>query len=141
MNCLDKILTQGINRLGLDVGIVSNVTDTSYKVIACVSKNVKIKSGDEFELSETYCSDVVKEKKTKFYMDVATITEMLKHPVYLNTQLRAYIGTPIIVKGEIWGTINYSSLHPHKEVYSKDEIEFLESQAISVANMLEQEKS
>ena len=134
---LNKILTQGINRLGLDVGIISKVTGASYKILACVSDTVNIKPGEEFELSDTYCSDVVREKKTKYYKDVATITEMLKHPVYLNMQLRAYVGTPIIVHGEIWGTINYSSLRPHKNAYSNEEIKFLESQANSIASSLE----
>ena len=134
---LSNILTQGINRLGLDVGIISHVTGETYQVLVCVSDTVNIKSGDEFELSETYCTDVVREQQTKHYRDVAKITEMLKHPVYLNTQLRAYIGTPIVLNEGIWGTLNYSSLRPRKRVYSKDEIKFLESQAIAVANILE----
>jgi GAF domain-containing protein len=106
-------------------------------VILCKDDSVSIKPGDEFELSQTYCSDVIKENKTKYYEDVSEITEMLKHPCYLNTQLRAYIGTPLIVNGEIWGTLNYSSLSPHSEDYSQEVIEFLESQAKNVVTILE----
>ena len=67
---------------------------------------------------------------------VATITEMLKPPVYLNTQLRAYIGTPLIIGGKLWGTLNYSLKTPRKRDYSLREIEFVESQARRVAELV-----
>lgn len=136
-NNLDDILSEGVNKIGLDIGIISNIVGDNYRVILCKDDSVSIKPGDEFELSQTYCSDVIKENKTKYYEDVSEITEMLKHPCYLNTQLRAYIGTPLIVNGEIWGTLNYSSLSPHSEDYSQEVIEFLESQAKNVVTILE----
>ena len=135
---LNDILIQGVNKLGLDLGIVSNIYGNSYTVFTCLSNEFGIKPGDTFELSQTYCSDVIRDKKTKYYKDVAKISEMLKHPCYLNTQLRAYFGTPLILNGEVWGTLNYSSLIPHKDVYSTDEIEFLESQATIISDILNQ---
>jgi GAF domain-containing protein len=136
---LNEILACGINKLGLDVGIISNVDSETYKVFACVNGTPDINAGDEFELSNTYCADVINENKTKYYADVAKITGMLKHPCYLYTQLRAYIGTPIIVHGKIWGTLNYSSLSPRESIYTNNEVDFLELQAKDVATLLEQQ--
>jgi len=138
---LRHILAGGINRLGLDVGIISNVDGDIYRVIVCKNDGSGIKDGDIFELSQTYCSDVVLSNRTKYYKDVSAITELLKHPCYLNTQLRAYIGTPIVVRKKIWGTLNYSSLSPRESVYSENEIVFLESQARNVAAILEQQQT
>ena len=135
---INEILNHGVNKLGLDNAIVSKIDGNIYKVVACLSQDLPIKSGDEFELSKTYCFDVMLEKSTKFYEDAAVVSEILKHPCYLSTQLRAYIGTPIFINDEIWGTLNYSSLSPHRSVYTDEEIEFLEAQAERIADILHQ---
>ena len=131
-----EILRTGLQTLGLDIGIVSHITGEQYIVVQCESTGEGIAAGTEFELQDTYCSDVIRTGKTRFYKDVAEITEMLKHPCYLNTQLRAYIGTPIIVNGSIWGTLNFSSLYPHRLDYSDDEIQFMEQKAGVISDLL-----
>lgn len=133
---INQILHQGLQKYHLDIGIVSRIIKDKYTVVRCESTGDGILAGTEFELQDTYCSDVLRSGKTRYYKDVAQITEMLKHPCYLNTQLRAYIGTPLVVNGEIWGTLNYSSLRPRQPDYSDEEVLFLEKQAVTVANLL-----
>jgi GAF domain-containing protein len=146
---LGDILIQGIKRTGLEIGIISCVDRGLYKVVVSavndyVTKpgdNYSISSGSEFKLVETYCSDVIRENKTTYYEDVENFTSMMKHPCYLSHQLRAYIGTPIIINGKIFGTLNYSSLNPLIAGYSNDDIDYIESQAEAVSTILQQEKS
>jgi len=133
---LGNILREGLEKFGLDIGIVSHIVDDKYTVVQSESTGDGIAVGTEFELQDTYCSDVIRTGKTRFYKDVAEITEMLKHPCYLNTQLRAYIGTPVLIDGLIWGTLNYSSLYPQKLDYTSEEIEFLENRAVLVSEFL-----
>ena len=133
---MKKILLDGLDKIGLDIGIISHIVGNKYVVYLSESTGERIPAGTEFDLEDTYCTDVVQAKSTKYYKDVAEISEMLKHPCYLNTQLRAYIGTPIFIDGEIWGTLNYSSLYPHKLEYTEEEIEYLESQAAAVGVLL-----
>jgi GAF domain-containing protein len=118
------------------MGIVSYIDESRYVVRACRSNDSPIPEGTEFELQDTYCSDVVRERRTKFYKNVAEISEMLKHPCYINTQLRAYIGTPIYMGGKVWGTLNFSSMSPSKLDYSEEEVKYLESQARVVGKIL-----
>lgn len=131
------ILSEGTKVLGLELGIVSNINDEVYVVYSCNKNAMGIDPGSIFKLSQTYCADVIKDGCTKYYEDVAEITEMLKHPCYLNTQLRAYVGTPVTVHAKHWGTLNYSSLSPRNMVYSTQDIKFLESQAKEVGRILE----
>jgi GAF domain-containing protein len=146
---LGDILIQGIKRTGLEIGIISRVDGELYRVVVSavndyVTKsgdNYSISSGSEFKLVETYCSDVIRENKTTYYEDVENFTSMMKHPCYLSHQLRAYIGTPIMLNGEIFGTLNYSSMSPFKGVYSGGDIDYIESQAENVSTILQQEKS
>lgn len=140
-NLLNDILTEGAHMFGLDLAIVSNINDQVYLVHSCRKNKMGISPGSIFELSKTYCADVINDGCTKYYEDVAEITEMLKHPCYLNTQLRAYVGTPVTVNGNIWGTLNYSSQLPNKIVYTPQEIEFLESQAHEVGRILQDHKA
>ncbi|WP_455374752.1 GAF domain-containing protein [Kaarinaea lacus] len=133
---IKQILRQGLEKFGLDVGIVSRIEGNNYTVNFCESTGQGIAVGTEFELLDTYCSDVIRTGKTRYYKDVAEISEMLKHPCYLNTQLRSYVGTPVLIDGEIWGTLNYSSIYPHKLEYTAEEIQFLEDQAATVSQFL-----
>lgn len=133
---IEALLDQGLRKLGLDIGIISHIEESVYVVAYCRSADTPIRPGTQFELLDTYCADVVRSGRTRFYKDVASISEMLKHPCYLNTQLRAYIGTPVRIEGEIWGTVNYSSMRPHELEYTEEEVQFLEDQARQVAKLL-----
>lgn len=136
-----RFLKEGLERFNLDTAIIANISNDIYIVAYCENVGEHgLAAGTQFNLQDTYCADVIRTAATRYYRDVAEITEMLKHPCYLNTQLRAYIGTPVFVDGEIWGTLNYSSLHPRKLNYSKDDIQFLENQSREIAPLLPSKK-
>jgi GAF domain-containing protein len=122
--------------MGVHVGIISRVRNDTYQVCEIDTDYGGIKVGDVFELANTYCRDVVTQRKTMTYDDVAEITEMLKHPVYLATQLRAYIGTPIIIDNQVWGTLNFSSRIPRKPGFTDADYRFIESLAEQTAQHL-----
>jgi len=73
------------------------------------------------------------------YDDVAEITEMLKHPCYRNTQLRAYIATPLLINNRIWGTLNFSSLKPKQPAFTQADYQYVESLALRVSHYLRTE--
>lgn len=131
------IMNEGIQYLELDLGIVSRIYEDIYRVYGVTENESNIQLGDDFELSKTYCSDICNQVKTLYYEDVAKITGMSKHPCYLTTQLRAYIGTPILIKNQFWGTLNYSSLQPKKLHYNSLELEFIEQQAGEIGELLQ----
>lgn len=133
---LKKLLLQGKSLMGVHVGIVSRITNDKYHIYAIESDYDGINKGDVFDLADTYCRDVVTQKKTMTYDDVSEITEMLKHPVYLTTQLRAYIGTPLIIDDQVWGTLNFSSRHPKLPNFSTADYKLIESLAKEVTRNL-----
>lgn len=133
---LNKILLEGKSILGVHVGIVSRIANEQYLVHAIETDYGGIKKGDIFPLRNTYCRDVMTNKKTMIFDDVAVVTEMLKHPVYLATQLRAYIGTPLIVDNKVWGTLNFSSRQPKQPEFSPQDFEVIESLAIQASEII-----
>jgi len=133
---LGEILIVGKNTLHLNVGIISHIVGDTYTIKAIDSDYDGMQVGGEYVLSDTYCKDVAINKKTMYYKNVAEITDLLKHPVYLSLQLRAYIGTPIMVNGEFWGTLNYSSKTPRKMPFTDADIQLLEKQTKTIGELI-----
>jgi GAF domain-containing protein len=131
------ILGQGKAAFGLAVGIVSQIEGQDYLVVAIDSDYEEFRAGDVYELGDTYCLDVAVKRRVMTYTDVAQISDMLKHPVYLYMQLRAYIGAPIMVHGEFWGTLNFSSKKPRESAFSAAELGFIEQLAKQAAKAIE----
>jgi len=131
------ILRQGKAAFGLAVGIVSQIEGQDYLVVAIDSDYEELRAGDVYELGDTYCLDVALKRQVMTYADVAQISDMLKHPVYLYLQLRAYIGAPIMVHGEFWGTLNFSSKKPRESAFSAADVGLIEQLAKQAAKAIE----
>ena len=67
--------------------------------------NNEIQQGDMFSLSETYCKKSSRKKKTTTWIEIGKDTTMKTHRAYIDMQIETYIGTPIWVNGEIYGTL------------------------------------
>lgn len=133
---LRKILLEGKSHMGLNVGIVSRIHKEQYHVYAINTDYGGIRNGDIFELGNTYCKQVAANKRTMTFDDAGEISEKLKHPCYLGTQLLAYIGTPLIIDDRIWGTLNFSSRKPRKCDFSDADFRLVESLAEQVEQYL-----
>ena len=93
---LNQGLKIGLEYLQLETGIVSKIVDDQY-VIRAVRCNLGdiFSPGDHFDLSDTYCAEVVKTNKTVTYIQVGAIPKMVIHPVYKAMQLETYIGSAL----------------------------------------------
>ncbi len=107
-----QILQMGCERFGLNIGILSKVTDNSYKVVAVeMSQDVpiKISPGDILEIGKTYCEQTIQANKPICIFQAGNSTKWQNHPCYINHQIETYLGTTVIVGGAIYGTLNFSS--------------------------------
>ena len=117
----------GCSIFDLSTGIISRVDDCSYKILA-VRSPLDLSVGDEVHCQDTYCSQVTEKKKTVVYSHVGEILEMQTHPLYLKFKLESFIGTPILVDGTLYGTLNFSSIQPRNlefEPYDREIIELM----------------
>nr|MDJ0637057.1 PAS domain S-box protein [Xenococcaceae cyanobacterium MO_188.B29] len=128
-------LETGCEILALPTGIVSQIQDCTYTIRA-VKTNLALEAGAEFNLKDTYCTAVVKEKRTIAYAQVGKMETMQTHPVYQNLKLESYIGTPIWVKGKIYGTLNFSGTEVRKEDFQPQEREIIELMAQSIGRFI-----
>ena len=120
-----ELLSIGCERLGLDIGILSNVVGNSYRVVHQVSPvSVPLEDGAEFDLPITYCSLTLAADGPVGFEHVSR-SEIYNHPAYETFALEAYIGIPVIVDSKPYGTLNFSSPFPRKRRFSDADIEAL----------------
>ena len=125
----------GCEIFGLSTGIVSQVTDCNYKILA-VQSPLEIQVGFETNCRDTYCHEVIDQQKTIAYFDVRNIPEMQNHPIYLQYDLKSFIGTPIFVNGTLYGTLSFSSIPPRGNDFALSEQEIIELMAKDIGHSI-----
>ena len=107
-NKTQKLLTCGLNVFNLDLAIISKVEDQCYTVLYAVTPNNDLAIGTQFDLQGTYCTHTLKAGSALAFHNVSQ-SEIADHPCFANFQLESYIGAPIKIGNEVFGTVNFSS--------------------------------
>ncbi|WP_374342493.1 PAS domain S-box protein [Azonexus sp.] len=135
-----QALEIGSRLLDLEFGIVSQVQGDDYCVLAQVSPPDTLHDGDRFPLGNTYCCITLAGD------DVLAIAHMgasphAGHPCYEAFRLEAYIGAPIRIEGQVFGTVNFSSPNPYPREFDDTDREFIALLARWVASAIERERA
>ena len=117
---IDSVLELGCAYLGLDIGILSAVDDTEYTVEQVVASDNSIQSGARFDLGETFCDHVVDSEELVAVTDAGN-SDLADHPAYEKQGLRSYIGTPVVVDGERYGTLNFSQAAAREQPFTESD--------------------
>lgn len=117
------------NELEMETGIASFIEQDNYTIVAVDSKMEGVFTpGMMFPLADTYCRAVCKEQGMVTYPHVGMIKAMLQHPVYQAVKLESYIAVPIFNDDkQVLGTLNFTSLNPHKSEFSDSEKTLVEN--------------
>ena len=123
-NKIQRLLELGCELFHLPFGIVSHVVGDNYSVAYCHSPDGEISPGAEFALGDCYCVHTLERKEVTGFFHAGT-SEIATHPCYQQFKLEAYLGVAIIVEGEVWGTLNFSSPYARTKDFSDDEYELI----------------
>lgn len=135
-NILTAYLKIGCEILDMEIGIISEIIGNHYIINSFYSSNFnKFLPGNEYNLKNTLCYEVVKKKQTISYNNLSESGKLSKHSILGNSQLFCYISTPIWLDGEIYGTLNFSSSLP-KEKMPNYQNELIELMAQGIAHTL-----
>jgi len=137
---IKAILQLGLESFELDVAILSNIHDNNYIVFSALSPNNNLNKGTKFELGDTYCRYTLKNGHATSIHHAAK-SEWKNHPCYEKFQLEAYMGCPVYVEDQIFGTLNFSSPNPSSMEYDENDMEFLQLMAQWVGLELERQQS
>lgn len=121
---MQQALTVGAEHLGLEFAIISHVDGDVYQIVSQVSPPDTLSNGQKFSFADTYCNITLASQ------EVVAISNMgesahARHPCYQAFKLEAYIGVPIKVDGEIYGTVNFSSPQAYHRAFDDSDKEFI----------------
>ncbi len=105
-NLTDKaqqLLALGCEFFHLPFGIISEIADNTYTIKYAQSPNNELAIGATFDVDNTYCIHTLFADKPIAFDHVGE-SEIKNHPCYDNFGLESYIGCPIVVDGERYGT-------------------------------------
>ena len=133
-------LEAGCEMFDLPIGILSatprdpETGEYLYRIESVVAPDPALAPGLTVPLSEAFCDAVVARGETVVYGDAQA--EAPDHPACIGRGLRAFIGTPVRVDGELVGTLNFVSPGPRPNGFAPYERELIEVMADAVARRL-----
>ncbi|TVR22616.1 MAG: PAS domain S-box protein [Anaerolineaceae bacterium] len=135
---LEQALRIGTEILGLDLGIISQIEGNTYKVLYGHSPDGSLQTGQTFDFKQTYCNVAYQADELVYIKHMAESSHS-GHPCYNAFGLETYIGIPLRVNSERFGTLNFSSAVPRTQPFSVADREFFELMAQWVSMMLERQ--
>lgn len=108
---IEALLKVGLKHFGLEIAIHSRINGSEYIVENCFDYDQALKPSTTFDLSGTYCVHTLSADGPVGFHFVGE-SEIRTHPCYRDFKLESYIGCPIKVNGELFGTINFSGRSP-----------------------------
>lgn len=136
---IEAAIDIGRENLDLEFGTLSHTDEEQYEVIETNVTTGKFTVGSSTDLEATWCRHVVSERELLAFADVET-------PPYSDDAAReatgyeCYIGTPVIVDGDVYGTLCYSSTDPRPVEFEASEKQFVTLLAELVSKEIERTK-
>ncbi len=126
--------------LELDLGIISRVEGDRYTVTHCYAPGAAPQPGDRFSLGNTCCA-ITLEADDVLSIDHMADSAHRHHPCYAAFALETYIGVPLFVNGERYGTLNFSSATPRAKAFGDEDREFVRLLGQWVGAILERQQT
>lgn len=136
---IEQALSLTTSLLGLEIAIVSKIEGSTYIVQYYHPKDSDLEVGMEFELGNTYCS-ITLEADDVVAIDHMRDSEYKSHPCYELFELESYIGIPISVDGEPYGTVNFSSSRPISDSFPEADKDMLRLLGEWLGSVLQRKK-
>ncbi len=141
---LDDLIEQTLRRtadlFGMEIGVLSFVEDDVFTVVSALTPDeMPMPPGTTFPLGDTICSRTIEGNTIVAEHHIST-SEMCVLPAYERYRVESYIGMPLFVGGQKYGTLAFSSLLPH-EPFTDVDIETMHLLGQWVAAALLQQQS
>ena len=105
---LQELLAMGCWQLGLSVGILSRIQGDNYQIMAVECPDGSIVKSQVYDLEKTFCVATAMAKEPMYFESVrfAALCFDTPDPAF---NIEAYMGIPVTVAGEVYGTLCFFS--------------------------------
>jgi PAS domain S-box-containing protein len=130
-----EVLQLGTETFGVPSSCVSRIEGDDFVVQYAHGPGRDMVPGSRFDLGRTYCEVTVRSTEPTASHHVE-MSDLRKHPAYADTEVEAYIGAPIMVQGNPYGTISFFGRAPRLTPFSEMEVSLIGLFAHWVGNEL-----
>lgn len=120
---IERTVVIGSDRLGLPYGWLSYTGDGEYEIVDSRSAEGPYAGGTIHDIEDTWCRHVLSDQELLAISDAGD--SEYRDDVARASQLECYIGAPILVDGESYGSLCYSAKAPRDTDFSADERRFV----------------
>jgi PAS domain S-box-containing protein len=140
---INTLLAIGCRFLGLDMGALGEIKDNKYYTLATYSlPNIEnlLHKGDIFLLPQTYCGQTFFNRQLTWIENASKSAIWANNAMYQLNKIEAYIGMPLFVKGQIYGTICFFSQTPKNQLFTATEKDILKLIAQGISAEIERQQ-
>ncbi len=138
--CIYELLLLGRQQLDLEMGVLSCINGDRYDALFVQLPNGTTLKGLTCNLSQTYCREVAQSQKILAILK-ASASKWRDHSCYGSLKIESYLGVPIMVAGQVYGTLNFSSHKPRQSGFSAVKKELLRLMAQWIGSEIERQES
>ncbi|MDP8933096.1 MAG: PAS domain S-box protein, partial [Cyanobacteriota bacterium] len=137
---LQELLAMGCRHLGLSVGLLSCIEGDSYQIRAVECPDGSIGKEQIYDLEKTFCLATVMAKEPIYFESVkfSGLSFNTDAPAF---KIEAYMGIPVTVAGEVYGTLCFFSPTPVTEPFRAVDRELMKLMAQWVGSELERQQT
>ena len=136
---IQALLAMGRQQFNLEIGTLAKIDDEHYEVIASQLSDQVTTQGTIYQLKQQFCAEVLKLNRPIYITKVGS-TRWNTHPCYQAFRFEAYIGAPVIVNGDLYGTLSFASRHS-AETFKAVDKELLRLMAQWIGGAIEREQT
>ncbi len=124
--------------LGLPCGCIGKLNGPNLEIeeYYSISNNTPILKGAVLTLEKSFCHLTLQDEKAVAFSDVKQ-TPFTDSTCYQELGFEAYIGAPVWVNGNKYGTVSFVSSQPKPEEFSKYDLSFLQVLANWIGSVIE----
>jgi len=139
---IDSLLQVVRKAVGTEYGTLSRVQDEDYVFEAVAApEDAALEEGDTVALETTNCSRVVATERTLVLRDVeADAPDLADRAGNADWGISCYLGAPVSVDGEVYGTFCFYDMETRAETFSDWEVTFVDLLSDWVSYELERKR-
>jgi len=126
---LEQLLQYGLARFGMEVATLAQIQGQDYRIVQQLSPaQLDWQDGASHALGDTYCALTLDAAQPQAVHDVAR-SATPHHPARHRFGLRAYLGIPLRVDGELYGTLSFAHRQASRREFGVEDFTDLQRMA------------
>ena len=119
-----ELLNLGCRHFNLEIGALVQVEGQSCTVLEVNLPTDAYRKGDRLSVEDTFCAMVLGSGEPITVPDIE-MSKYKSHPVFRELGQHAYLGVPVLVDKQPYGTLNFSSAEARTEPFPQVDIDIL----------------